>query len=213
MTKARKTVYANRRKLAVMRGTWEYPVPVATVMEHINGVKTVTGMTNRQYAAAAGVHEKWFGDIMRGHIVTYVTAATARKILSVTTDTIPPPARRVDSTGTVRRLRALAVAGWAASDVAEATGLSHATMLRIRRDEFPVIYRTTAVRVARAYRVMWLAKPPMGTPRQEFTVQRTQRWAAARGWVPGAAWDDMDDPADVPQGVSRAHTNRRRRVA
>jgi transcriptional regulator with XRE-family HTH domain len=173
-----------------------YPIPVDQARNHIARVRQATGMTLRQYAEAAGIQEKWFNEIVRGQ-VTVVTAEVARRIWSVDEDTPRPPAGRVDSTGTVRRLRALAVAGWSAPQVAKRIGMCADQVIRIRRGDRALVLRRTADRVSMVYRELWLCTPDL----PEGHVARIRRDAIQRRWKAGACWEDIDDPECKPVGM------------
>lgn len=200
---AHKAAYTKRRTLAIYRGTWESPVPADVVRDHIAVVRAETGMTFWQFATVAGVHVNYLEYMARAG-PKVVTAAVARRVLAVTADTVVPAGRRIPAMGTARRLQALAVMGWSGPRVAEATGMSEDTMRRIRRNEYPYVFRSTAERVDAAYRNMWNAPPPDDTPVRRAVIDRTRQAALAAGWAPPAAWDNIDDPEEKPQGIRRA---------
>lgn len=203
--KSYSAAYAARREARLRAGTWEYPVPVERIREHVRKVLAETGMTKRQFAEASGIHYKWTSEIMRSDSLKYVTGATARKVYSVSAGSEVTGKGVVPALGAVRRLRALAVAGWTARKVAEVAGLSEEQVCRIRLGKRDMIYRTTDAEIVRAYRQLmtWPARPPEDTATERFVAERTRRIALALGWIPGAAWDDFDDPNDKPSGMRR----------
>lgn len=104
---------------------------------------------------------------------------------------LPAPTRRVDATGTRRRLQALKAIGWSTAAMAPRIGLEpthiekviycHQAQVTVR---FEQLVRT-------AYDALW--DTPGGNA---FTARR----AAARGWLAPLWWDDdlIDDPAYQP---------------
>ena len=100
--------------------------------------------------------------------------------------------RRVDPTGTKRRIQALQALGWTQAHIASATGLcTAATVTKILRDSSAWVFPSTAARVSQAYDVLSMRPGPS---------QLTVKYAARRGWPPPLAWDDdtIDDPAAKP---------------
>jgi hypothetical protein len=98
---------------------------------------------------------------------------------------------RVDSTGTARRLQALAAIGWPAEHLAVRLGCSDVAVQQWRRRRHPAVYRRTADRVAALYEQL------SGTPGPSpITRDRARR----AGWAPPLLWDgiDLDDPGAEP---------------
>jgi plasmid maintenance system antidote protein VapI len=111
--------------------------------------------------------------------------------------------RLVDATGTKRRVQALMLMGWLAHEIATALGMqsTQAVTNLLARSE---VRRDTAERVKVVYRKMWrmwlngdlqhLMDDPMR--------QRGIRQAVAKGWLPGAVWDEIDNPKEKPRGLA-----------
>lgn len=96
--------------------------------------------------------------------------------------------RYVDSTGTRRRLQALAVLGWRWRDIGDRLGVSWQGAQRLAlldRD----VHVTTRNRVAAVYRELCDRPGPSAV---------TARRAAGKGWHGPLAWADIDDPACRP---------------
>lgn len=114
--------------------------------------------------------------------------------------------RLVDATGTKRRVQALMLMGWLAEEIATACGWSSAQAVTnlLSREK---VNRATDERVRFIYRKLWkswlngdlrhLVGEDVGTCRRRRSIAQ----AEAKGWVPGAAWDDIDDPNEVPRGL------------
>lgn len=98
---------------------------------------------------------------------------------------------RVDSTGTARRLQALATIGWPAHVLARRLGCSGVTVANRRRGRGPRVNHVTAARVTALYE--WLS----GTAGPSAV---TRSRAAAAGWAAPLLWEGrgIDDPAARP---------------
>ncbi|OKI47280.1 hypothetical protein [Micromonospora sp. CB01531] len=97
-------------------------------------------------------------------------------------------ARRVDGTGTRRRLRALAVLGWRWPDIGERLGVT-GSAVAILAASAGLVELPTVARVKAVYRELCERPGPS---------RITARRAAAKGWHGPLAWADIDDPACVP---------------
>lgn len=94
----------------------------------------------------------------------------------------------VDTTGTVRRLRALMAIGWTAERIAEhgPWDTGEALLIISKRD---TVHVDTRDRVAAIYEQLCMTPGPSA---------RTRRYAASKGWAPPLAWDNIDDPDETP---------------
>jgi hypothetical protein len=97
--------------------------------------------------------------------------------------------RSVPAIGTQRRIQALMVLGWTSRDIAGrcgwATPQAVTELLTARR----FLQRDTASAVAAAYDELSMLPGPSRQNRR-----RCQR----KGWAPPLAWDNIDDPDEVP---------------
>jgi hypothetical protein len=98
----------------------------------------------------------------------------------------------IDPTGTRRRLRGLAVAGY---DIATLAGELNRTPQALRRILASPTVRVDVAREIRDLADRLEAVPPPGGPRRVAAIQSD---AQRRGWACLAAWDDIDDPAAAP---------------
>lgn len=96
--------------------------------------------------------------------------------------------KHIDSTGTRRRLQALAVLGWRWEDIGARLGTT-SQAVQSRAVEDTVVHRDTAARYAAVYRELCERPGP-----SRITASR----AAAKGWHGPLAWQDIDDPACQP---------------
>jgi len=101
----------------------------------------------------------------------------------------------IDSTGSVRRVRALQAAGWTLDQAAAAGDLPVDTLRQLLRNRAPTITRRTADRIATGYQRLLELPDPVGP-----YANRNRRRAAALGWLPPEAWEDdqLDDPDAQP---------------
>lgn len=103
----------------------------------------------------------------------------------------------VDSTGACRRVQALAAIGWTTRAIAERMGVNdHATVVDLSSGRNRTIRRETAIKVKAVYKELWDKPGPSAV---------SAKRAAAKGWLPPAAWDDdqIDDPKHVAEDVRR----------
>jgi hypothetical protein len=113
----------------------------------------------------------------------------------------------VPATGTIRRVQALAVAGWPLSRQAREAGLSPSSLARLMTaTTVPV---ATARTVAAVYDRYSLASPGLhGVALVHARAARAR--ATAAGWAPHGAWDEdtIDDPTAIPNWTGHCGTAR-----
>lgn len=119
------------------------------------------------------------------------------------------PEETVPAAGTVRRLQALAVAGWPLGRLARESGLTpyRITQLVTTSPETATVAEARAV--AAVYARYSGASPGLcGVSHIHARAARDR--ATAAGWAPPAAWDDdtIDDPAAIPQWTGHCGTAR-----
>jgi hypothetical protein len=165
---------------------------------HVHALRRA-GMNDGQILAAAGICPDVLYRLLRGG---RISASNERKILAVP---VAAPARvdrpgryLVDGTGTRRRLRALTVAGWTSTAIGDRLGVTREFVNELTNREQGGVHARTAGRVREMYLQIWDQRPEDHGV-LPWVAQRLRRSAAARGWHPAAAWDDIDDPQDQPQ--------------
>lgn len=142
-----------------------------------------------EIARASGVCRSTIANVSNGQPTVRNWVALA--ILSVPIG--PPPAPQkpeVDATGSIRRLRALAVIGHPFRTVAPFVGCSADKLWLIARGSYETVNADTAAGIARAYKA--LATKPGTSP-----ISRAR--AVRRNWHGPLAWDDIDDPNCKPE--------------
>jgi transcriptional regulator with XRE-family HTH domain len=122
-----------------------------------------------------------------------ITSARVLALAAPSIDTLSPHIL-VSPIPTVRRIHALMTLGWSQTRLAEKIGLSQADVSRLTRQTLVTVksHRT----IADLFEQLWNVEPPEVTTGDRVSVSKTKRLAAARGWLPPMAWDDIDtDPA------------------
>lgn len=112
-----------------------------------------------------------------------------------------PDRLTIDSTGTARRIQALAAIGWSYPLIAAQLGVKTPRVGHLARQMHDRVTRTVHNQVATMYRELCMKTPPQGTRAERYAVTRAKAAAAANGWAPPLAWNNIDNPHETPQGV------------
>lgn len=140
----------------------------------------------RDLAESTGITSHRLAQYRRTGPTQQVHHATRQKILAYR--------RPWTAVGVQRRLRALAVDGWSLKAVAEATGVNIGSLSRLRRNpDLKFVKRHVAVAVTEFFNAHAYTRAPEGRSSIE-----TRSEALRRGWLPAAAWEDIDDPNECP---------------
>lgn len=162
-------------------------VPSPPVTDHTRRL-LAAGWTRREIATRAGLERRTINSVAVGERPT-VHRYTAGAIVKLRPQDAPA---RVLPHGTVRRVQALALMGWPATQIAAEAGLSRSFMGDMMSGRLRRIPREAAAAVAAVFRARW----------QDYGPSSIARTVAARnGWVSVWAWDDIDDPTEQPAGV------------
>lgn len=162
-------------------GIREHRVPSAPVTAHLQAC-LAAGATRHAIAEQTGVDLNIVSYTARGERKT-MHAATARRLMKATpTMNDKPPVWPI-----ARRLRSLRAAGWTLAELHDGTGLDVATIIDLSEDRPSHLMPATD----RAVRGFYAAhrNDPVKTPHPRV---------AKRGWPTPWAWDDIDDPTEVP---------------
>jgi len=180
-------------------GRWQPFVDAGPTNRHITALRAA-GIGVERIAQLSGVsvsHVRELADPRQGESPSTrrVRPTTAMRILGVGIDDASrAPHSRVASTGTRRRLQALITVGWTPELLAAQLG-RRPSSLRGSMTSRSVTART-AQDVAALYARLWNAQPPELTGDQRAAADGARAHAAAHGWLPPLAWDDIDtDPA------------------
>ncbi|MEU5155199.1 hypothetical protein [Glycomyces sp. NPDC021274] len=183
------------------------------VRQHVRQLQA-SGLGYRRIAALAGTSEPLIFRLLHGVKSTgkpptkNLRTDTAESILAVqpNLEAVAEYAK-IDGAGTRRRLQALVAHGWAQNLIAAEIGMTPGNLARVIRT--PEVTAKTARLVRAVYERMWDAAPPQSTVEERSAFKRAKTIASRYGWAPSMAWDDIDDPAEQPQGVARPNLRRR----
>jgi len=174
---------------------WHPYVDAGPVREHIAALRTA-GIGVERIAQLAGLslsHIRQLAQHGRGDAVPTqrVRPNTATRVLGIDIeDANRAPHSRVDATGTRRRLQALIAIGWPAELLADQLHRRPNTVHRSMTSAS--VTARTAHEVAGLYERLCNATPPRATSEQRAAADAARAHAAAQGWPPPLAWDDID---------------------
>jgi hypothetical protein len=193
------TRYGKQWNLDQAAGRPKRQVPATRAQEHITHLLRM--MSVGAIADAAGVAETIVTGVLSREVIY---ARTERRILGVTKPTQASGRHRVNITGSVRRLRALAAVGYSSRAIAAASDLSACSIRLIQQEKSgETVEAATARAVVAAYDTLAMTPPIAHTPKARQAIPVVKRHAERQGWVPPLAWDDttIDDPAATPTGA------------
>lgn len=176
--------YRKRYELQRLRGI-PAVIPGPTVATHLR-LLIASGHTIRGIAAETSVSERAIGYILHGQPT--VTRARALALLAVQPLEETP---RVDPTGTIRRIQALACIGRPVAWTAEQAGYTPSYLFNIIAGRVPTIPRDVARRFAAVYR-QYSHRP--GTSEYARSIARRNNWHSPLAWD-----DNIDDPTAQPE--------------
>src|SRR5918997_3254042 len=188
-------------------GRWQPYVDAGPVREHIAALRTA-GIGVERIAHLAGLsvsHVRALAEHDHGDSrgTQRVRPDTATRILGIGIDDVSrAPHSRVDATGTRRRLQALIAIGWPAELLAAQLGRRPNSLHRSMTGES--VTARTAQEVATLYEQLWPIRPPRMTGEQRAAADAAQAHAAAQGWLPPLAWDDIDSDPTPPVAIAGA---------
>ena len=180
--------YMSRLRLDHVQGRPRRTTPDAAV-KHLNALLDL-GWTQAQISRASGINHRVLGSLLHG---TYrsTNRSVEERVLALAITAPPADDRDTDSTGTIRRVRALIAIGYSGASIAAAVGIHRDALNVIARGDRAAVRVATAQSIARAYRKLSGTAGPS---------ERAKAMAARRGWHGPMAWgDDIDDPSAEPE--------------
>lgn len=174
-------------------------VPADLAQAHLKTLSET--MTWPQIGTLAGCDYGNLREIANGH-VPVILCSTQNKILAVQPQ-ISAPGKPVDATGTTRRVRGLRALGYSPAFIAKAFGFSETHVRLLSRGDQPTVRHRIAVKVAAVFAELATVPAPRST-----SATMSRNYAQAHGWAPPGAWDDIDDPAAVPDWTGHCGTDR-----
>ncbi|GGV91853.1 hypothetical protein [Streptomyces massasporeus] len=193
------TRYTKRLRLEHQRG--QYRMTDATQTRHHIERLMAGGWTQKQIADASGVEAASIHQIYVGNQEKTANWRAAA-ILAVEIAPPPPDRRRIDITGSRRRLQALRVLGHRRYDLAAELDMTPDRIKHITSGHTLWVTPAEAATIARLYRRLSTIPGPS---------QQTATLARNKGWHGPLAWDDIDDPAAKPETGGRDDSSASRR--
>lgn len=184
------------RRSGVAAGTWDSGLvegdELERVREHVRGLLEVPGVTGERINLVAGVSHHSVNMLLNGRrrlsrpVAEALLGVGAAACLALIGPTTPVPL-----TGTVRRLRALAVDGWSTEEISGLVGF-HVDVVRRHRFARKTTMLTFAAH--EKYRLLYEKIQSLADPRGSSAI--TARRAQAAGWLGPERWadEDIDDP-------------------
>ena len=186
-------------------GRWHPYVDASPVREHIAALR-VAGIGVERIAHLAGIsvsHIRELAEHSHGDSpgTQRVRPNTATRILGIGINHASrAPRSRADAPGPRRRLQALQAVGWSAELLAVQLGRRPNSLHRSMIGRF--VTAGTAQEVATLYEQLWPIRPPRMTGEQRAAADAAQAHAAAQGWLPPLAWDDIDSDPTPPAAIA-----------
>ncbi|QOC28867.1 hypothetical protein IC744_16255 [Microbacterium hominis] len=108
------------------------------------------------------------------------------------------PATRIPSTGSRRRVQALACRGWSIEALAAQLGITRSALTqRVNAGGTTV---RAHLQLAELYEQIWNTRPVPTSDADAAYITRTIRRAQRAGWMPPMAWDDIDTDPEPQTG-------------
>jgi hypothetical protein len=171
-------------------------VPAAPARAHLHklhihmGWKTLATRTRLDYRTLVQIY--------RGERIT-IRRTTAQKILTVPAADNRDAGIYLDATGSIRRVRALQAIGHSTQTIADACKTGRAKIELIVNGKQPTVREMLASKIRHAY--SHLSEQPGRSVRGRNRAHR-------EGWAPPGAWDDIDDPAAMPDWTGHCGADR-----
>lgn len=187
-------------------GRWQPLTDAGPVHDHLVALRAA-GIGVERIAELTGMsvsNIRTLAASERGHspATRRIRLSTAARILGVNiADDHRAPHSRVDATGTRRRLQALAAIGWPLELLADELA-RRPSSLRRSMTSLSITART-ARDVAALYERLAYTPPPRDTRMQCAAVDATRAHAAAHGWLPPMAWDNINIAASPPPNTAQ----------
>ncbi|MDF9718123.1 hypothetical protein [Nocardioides sp. ChNu-99] len=195
---ARRVYHRRRGKLRTM-GRPGYLEVTAAHLAKITSARA-SGMSAQQVADAIGFDLTALLRITNAGEGYRVRAATWQLL-----DQWRPQPPAVTGVGVLRRLQALTWMGWSAGQLSARFGIHEQTITEGLNLSRTIWHEHTTTRIVDGYSRLWQTPPPTGTSREKAAATRLRRVARERGYVPGAAWDNIDDASETPKGTGVEH--------
>lgn len=202
--------YVASRTRLIAYGRWQANVDAEPARQHVRAL-AAAGITERQIATRAGITHPVIRNLIHGAAgrtpSKKLRRENADRILAIPLPTTidPTGTRRVDATGTRRRLQALTAAGWPLSNLARRCGILRRHLFDILHGHVHAVTPRTEATIRRLYDRTWNQQPTPDQRVRPVDADTARAIAARHRWAPALAWDDdhIDDPQAVPDWTGR----------
>lgn len=175
-----------RRQLAELSGGESATVRLG------EAAHTIIATTNRTHLAAGT-------GLGQSQLRLYQVSGPDKRVRRGTRDKILAYRRQWTPVGIQRRLRALTLLGWSMQAIADRSGIYMTSLAEMRRNEdIKFVRREVAEKILAVWGDLCMTPAP-----DSHSARETSARATGRGWVPGLAWDDIDDPGEKPKHHAR----------
>lgn len=166
------------------------------LLPHVQELQA-SGMSQALIARHANVSQTTISYLLNGKIQSCMRAK-ALAILAVRPGQFDDLSER-PAIGASRRTRALYAIGHGRDSISATCGLSVCTIGQIANSRYTLIDGRVDAAVRLAYRLLADSQGPS---------LKARRRAESQGWAPPGAWDDIDDPAAMPDWTGHCGTDR-----
>lgn len=171
------------------------------VVEHLQYLVSL-GATRKEIAKAAGCSTRTVQYLLTGG-QSQTFRDTAERILGVRWEASMVDTHTIPSLGSRRRLQGLVAMGHDMRPLIGACRISRNTATELLYNRLLAVWPSTADRIEAGARRLILTPGDSGAAMER---------AHTHGWVPLAAWDDIDDPAEQPSLGRRSDRSDRTRA-
>lgn len=182
-------VMADRRIRKTYRHGYYSPAALRTQAWEALDRMLAAGWSPAAMASATGLPKRYFDSLTKVLRDTGHRQRVGPRIAERIVNHGAPTEGRVGAVGTTRRMQALAAMGWTLADLTGRTGLPYSTLESLRVPHVRQTSPAAAAAVARAYDDLCMTPGPS---------TRARSMAVRKEWAPPLAWEDIDDPAELP---------------
>ncbi|MBB5081335.1 hypothetical protein [Nonomuraea endophytica] len=198
--KAASAAYARERHRLLAYGRWKPFADTEAVRAHVLNLRRY--ISYDAIALLAQVPARSIDLLVYGEAGSPGSARmrteTATRLLAVSIDLDQmPDEMRISVAGSRRRLQALMLRGWAMPLVSERCEVPRWQLDKVLNVALILrVFQARAIRDVTAQ--LFDQDPPLTTRSERHTAAIVRNRARRNGWVPLAAWDDIDDPDVEP---------------
>lgn len=171
-----------------------------------------SGMSQQQIATQVGLRKSTVGKVLHVSTTTmkretYEALLRLRPEAPISLEGNRRGGARMDPTGSVRRLQALAAAGWTSSGLYPYLPINQRNLSELTNGRSAFIYAITQREIAEAYTKLQ-HMDPVDNGTTVIGAKRARLRAERFRWAPSSAWDEetIDDPAATPEWTGACGT-------